>query len=171
MTPPQRRERSKAQASINAILSGVSEIAKIAKRFWAKVNKNGPIPEYAPELGQCWLWTDSPSHYGYGKFRLLGATVGAHRVALALSGEQFPKGLIPDHLCRVRLCVRPSHLAFKTHRENILCGKGLAAKNAKKKYCKRGHPLFGKNLSIQAGPRRCCKRCGRDKMRQRRANG
>jgi len=26
----------------------------VEDRFWAKVNKSGPIPEYNPSLGNCW---------------------------------------------------------------------------------------------------------------------
>jgi hypothetical protein len=29
---------------------------KIIERFWAKVNKDGPIPEHCSELGKCWVW-------------------------------------------------------------------------------------------------------------------
>ena len=25
--------------------------------FWSKVDKDGPIPEFRPDLGPCWLWT------------------------------------------------------------------------------------------------------------------
>jgi hypothetical protein len=26
------------------------------ENFWAKVDKNGPIPAHAPELSECWIW-------------------------------------------------------------------------------------------------------------------
>src|SRR5690348_8449196 len=35
-------------------------------RFWAKVDKNGPVPEYRPDLGPCWLWTASTRPSGHG---------------------------------------------------------------------------------------------------------
>src|ERR1035437_916757 len=27
-----------------------------AERFWAKVDRNGPVPAHRPELGPCWVW-------------------------------------------------------------------------------------------------------------------
>jgi hypothetical protein len=38
-----------------------------SERFWAKVDKNGPIPAYRPDLGPCWLWTASKRADGYGQ--------------------------------------------------------------------------------------------------------
>lgn len=38
------------------------------KRFWSKVDKDGPIPAHKPELGQCWVWTASKNNAGYGRF-------------------------------------------------------------------------------------------------------
>jgi hypothetical protein len=161
---------NKAELAVNALLDGICDYASIAARFWSKVDKNGPVPNYKPELGPCWLWTGKPSFYGYGKFSLIeGISVGAHRVALALCGIRIPRGLLPDHLCRVRMCVRPTHLDFKTHRENILCGTAPSAVNARLVYCKRGHELSGINIYIYKG-RRCCRVCKRDKMRIRRAS-
>src|SRR5687767_3489091 len=49
-------------------------------RFWAKVNKNGPIPEHRPDLGPCWLWTAALTK-GYGQFRLNGRMVYAYTFA------------------------------------------------------------------------------------------
>ena len=37
-------------------------------RFWAKVDKNGPVPAHRPELGPCWIWTAARFKRGYGKF-------------------------------------------------------------------------------------------------------
>jgi len=36
------------------------------KRFWSKVDKNGPIPQHKPELGPCWVWTGAKMERGYG---------------------------------------------------------------------------------------------------------
>src|SRR5208282_3495744 len=27
------------------------------RRFWAHVDKNGPVPPHRPALGPCWVWT------------------------------------------------------------------------------------------------------------------
>ncbi len=39
----------------------------VHQRFWAKVDKNGPVSAHAPSLGQCWLWTGCVLN-GYGQF-------------------------------------------------------------------------------------------------------
>jgi hypothetical protein len=44
----------------------------IARRFWSKVDKNGPVPPHRPELGQCWVWTGSVQPRGYGTFSVGG---------------------------------------------------------------------------------------------------
>src|SRR5258708_3651290 len=43
-------------------------ITSLSDRFWAKVNKNGPI--LIPELGNCWVWTASTDRKGYGKLQI-----------------------------------------------------------------------------------------------------
>jgi hypothetical protein len=85
------------------------------ERFWQKVNKEGPVPELRPELGQCWVWTGSHSWNGYGQFEDGRAHVFAY--------EQFvgpvPRGKEIDHKCRTRDCVRYDHLEAVSHRENV----------------------------------------------------
>lgn len=91
-------------------------------RFWALVNKNGPIPEHRPELGPCWLWRSRGST-GYGSFSLgTGKSIAAHRYAYELLVHSIPDGLQVDHLCHHpdwcdlgtncphRRCVNPAHL-------------------------------------------------------------
>lgn len=78
-------------------------------RFWAKVNKNGPIPAACPDLGPCWLWTGAPNAHGYGSLALVGTLprAGAHRVAwLLTSGEMPSPHLDILHICDVPACVR-----------------------------------------------------------------
>ena len=78
-------------------------------RFWAKVDKTGPVSEYAPILGSCWLWLGTKSK-GYGQFKVNGVAVKAHRFAYELLRGPILSGLTLDHLCRVRACVNPSHM-------------------------------------------------------------
>lgn len=90
------------------------------ERFWEKVDKDGPIPDARPDLGPCWLWTGAPNGAGYGSFGMGGAanTVGAHVAACLLAGIDVPKGYEPDHLCRVKLCVRLDHIEVVSAAEN-----------------------------------------------------
>lgn len=82
--------------------------------FWAKVDLNGPVPAYAPDLGSCWLWTGSLDRHGYGR---LGRDL-AHQLAFRFTVGPIPVGLTLDHLCRVHPCVNPRHLEAVTLREN-----------------------------------------------------
>src|SRR5215216_311275 len=79
----------------------------VEERFWDAVNQQGPIPQHRPELGPCWIWIGSTNPDGYGRFRIGNRTVAAYRYAWELLVGPFPEGLEPDHLCRVRACVRP----------------------------------------------------------------
>ena len=135
-------------------------------RFWCYVDKDGPVPEERPELGQCWLWTKYINHNGYGLFSLNKRRERAHRVALLLSGVSVPEGMFPDHLCRVRSCVRPSHLEVVSRKENNhrTIGNGFQI-NAAKTHCKHGHPFDAENTRIETEhgrQRRRCITCARE---------
>lgn len=96
-------------------------------RFWAKVDKRGPVPSYRPDLGECWVWTAGRSKAGYGTFNRGGRIYDlAHRVAYELLVGPIIEGLCLDHLCRVRHCVRPSHVEQVTWNENLR--RGAAAR-------------------------------------------
>lgn len=86
----------------------------IEDRFWAKVDKDGPIPPHRPDLGACWLWTGARQYSGYGKFSLAGRLRGAHVAAYILTVGHEPPAEAPWvlHRCDGGAigCVRPSHL-------------------------------------------------------------
>lgn len=88
---------------------------KTIARFWAKVDKNGPVPAHLPELGPCWIWTGACTGPGYGVFWLNNANVSAHRASWEL--HHGPIGAGPGyhgicilHRCDNKACVRPDHL-------------------------------------------------------------
>lgn len=90
------------------------------ERFWAKVDKNGPLPDLLPELGHCWIWTGGVEGDGYGQFYIDHARPAArsHIVAWTWVNGPVPDGLVLDHKCLRRHCVRTSHLRTATRSMN-----------------------------------------------------
>ncbi len=124
------------------------------QRFWIKVDKDGPISDFAPQLGNCWLWTAGLNTYGYGQFQT------ATRVPMLahhfLIGKP-PKGLEWDHLCRVHNCVRPTHLELVTRPENIRRG----ARGVLLTRCPQGHEYTPENVWLDKRGHRHCRECNR----------
>jgi hypothetical protein len=86
--------------------------------FWAKVDKNGPIPVHKPELGPCWVWTGYKDDVGYGRFRCDGQAKLSHRVAWLLTYGVWPaKNAL--HKCDNPPCVNPSHLFEGNQKTNM----------------------------------------------------
>lgn len=118
--------RMRATGSLDKTKWGTPE-----ERFWAKVNKNGPVPTkgHTPTEGPCWLWLGAMDGKGYGQMRLGGRSDGAlypaHHIAWVLSGGDLPPGLELDHRCRVRGCVNVMHLQLLAHAANAKLAQHL----------------------------------------------
>lgn len=145
------------------------------ERFWPKVDKDGPLPRWAPFLGPCWIWTGSRSGGGYGRFVVdttRRESTGAHRFSYELLVGPIPEGLQIDHLCRVRACCNPAHLEPVTTAENVRRGWFAAGPNppprrpteswtyeqrqrARRRgtHCRFGHPY------VTVGDRQRCQVC------------
>ena len=113
----------------------------------------------------CWNWTGYESGVGYSGFNV-GGHHSAHRYAFHTIVGPIPEGMELDHVCRNRACCNPTHLEPVTRRENQLRGNTIAAANADRTHCKRGHPYEGEHLRIiihKASGRkmRSCKTCFR----------
>lgn len=134
------------------------------QRFWPKVDKNGPVSDFAPHLGPCWIWTAGKNRVGYGKFSIMYDTVPAHQFAYRTLVGPVPAGLQLDHLCMVPACVNPSHLEPVTFAENV----GRSPKHPRNKtHCKHGHPLSGDNLMrLKCRNERVCKTCSSNRKKR-----
>jgi hypothetical protein len=125
------------------------------------------------EATGCWEWTASLTPLGYGRFSFRGKhPASAHRAAYILYVGEIPEGLSLDHLCRNPKCINPSHLEPVTHKENVLRGEGIAALNARKIECIRGHEFTTENTIIDGNRRQCraCKNMHNTNDRIRRRN-
>lgn len=66
----------------------------------------------------CWIWQPKARNNGYAPTYHEGKNQPAHRVYYEQRYGPIPKGLVLDHLCRVRDCVNPAHLEPVTQAEN-----------------------------------------------------
>lgn len=138
----------------------------LEERFWEKVQKTDT----------CWFWTGYiHTRTGYGRISMggrRGPVREAHRVAWELTYGSVPNGLELDHLCRVRHCVRPTHLEAVTHLVNTRRGMTAEVARARqlaKTHCPQNHPYDGTNLVIDEKGRRRCRTCRNTQRRQRSA--
>ena len=77
-------------------------------RFWQKVEK----------ADGCWEWIGAKKNNGYGHLNIGGKTILAHRYSFYLANGPIPEGLMVDHMCHNRACVRPEHLRLVTMKQN-----------------------------------------------------
>lgn len=102
---------------------GVSE--RLLRRFWSRIDTS-------QGEGACWPWTGGRTARGYGRFRMGGKSVAAHRFALVLSHGQIPPGLSVCHSCDNPPCCNPTHLWVGTAADNAadLNAKGRASRGS-----------------------------------------
>ena len=66
----------------------------------------------------CWIWDKSLNRGGYGRVKIEGKTVSAHRLSYMVHVED-PKDMYVLHKCDVACCVNPEHLYLGTHQDNM----------------------------------------------------
>jgi hypothetical protein len=73
-------------------------------------------------VSPCWIWQGGTQRQGYGRMRVDGRIVAAHRHYYEETHGPIDHGLTIDHLCRVPSCVNPEHLEPVTLTENLRRG-------------------------------------------------
>lgn len=140
------------------------------ERFWAKVNKDGPLWHGTA----CWVWTAYRNSDGYGNFLTHNRqTVKAHRWAFEQMRGPIPEELEIDHLCRNRACVNPAHLEPVIHQVNMIRGMHRLRGRT---HCANGHPFDEGNTYHHPSGQRVCRMCqnlslGRYRARKRLGKG
>jgi HNH endonuclease len=125
-------------------------------RFDALVDRNGPLPLWAPCLGPCWLWTGNLTCKGYAAdFSVDGRSTKPHRWSYEHFIGPIPVGLTIDHLCLVKSCVNPFHLEPVTNAEN------LRRRAERRTQCMQGHPWIEANIYVYKDGRLTCDVCRR----------
>lgn len=147
--------------TLGLVLKRGDEWTVTHERFWSLVDRDGPIPEYRPDLGPCWIWRGA-SHDGpddYGRFRIVTRKGGGgceyvypHRFALGCI-EALVDGLEVDHLCRVLKCCNPRHLEQVTPAVNRQ--RQAAARPAPARCRKDLHDMTEANTFISRGTKGC----------------
>lgn len=83
---------------------------KVTKRFWSKVDKS---------WHGCWIWQGGKDDDGYGRIKISGYYVKAHRLAWQLKYGALSNDCVL-HSCDNPSCVRPSHLFEGSRIDNNL---------------------------------------------------
>lgn len=77
--------------------------------FFNSVDVRGP--------DECWNWKDCLCN-GYGRPKINGELVLAHRYSWSLVNGPIPEGMLILHKCDNRKCVNPAHLYCGTYSNN-----------------------------------------------------
>ena len=69
----------------------------------------------------CWIWRGAKhsTYRGYGKFRLGGRVMNAHKASYLLFVGAVPAGMVIGHQCNLESCVNPFHLKAETQSDNM----------------------------------------------------
>lgn len=110
--------------------------------------------------GDCLVWTAYKSQLGYGYFSYKKKLYLAHRFVYSHFKGDIPTGLVLDHICGNRACVRIEHLEPVTQMENVHRGK---VKRRSQTHCANGHEWNVENVRIETTGYLACRLCDADR--------
>ncbi len=118
------------------------------ERFFQKVSKTD----------NCWLWLANKDNDGYGRIKIKGKTLLAHRVSWNIHFGQIPEEMNVLHRCDNPPCVNPLHLFLGTVLDNVR-DRDSKGRNgySRRTHCPSGHEYSLKNTSVWNGNRKCRK--------------
>lgn len=87
------------------------------------------LEKWTERTDACWNWTGGLGARGYGRIQRQGKIYQAHRAMYELANGPIPAGMVIDHMCHNRKCVRPDHLQAVTNKQNLENYTGLNRNN------------------------------------------
>ena len=137
---------------------------------WAKMSLRDRLIHRIEQVDGHWMWQGSVSDSShirkdgtrfiqkYGTITIHGKQYRAHRSSYQEFVGSIPPGLFVRHLCNIRLCINPVHLALGTNSDNMRDAVQAGThKQTRKTQCPLGHPYDTRRYQ---GDRRCrmCRR-------------
>ena len=126
--------RITARTKSETMLGKKNRYRPLAKRFWEKVDKNGP--------NGCWIWVAHKDKNSYG--RIDGKY--AHIISWELNNSPILNSLHVLHHCDNPACVNPDHLFLGTHQDNM---KDMIEKNRQAKGEKNGMSKLTEKIVLE----------------------
>jgi hypothetical protein len=119
--------------------------------------------KYPIDKDACWEWCGYVGKNGYGFLSIRPhGSQPAHRVVYETFVGEIPKGLLIDHLCRNKKCVKPDHLEPVTRSVNAL---RAVMKSRNRTHCIHGHEFTSENTLLRKGraigTQRECRKCAK----------
>ena len=90
----------------------------LAGRPSPNIHPHDALDKYTEVEGDCLVWVRGVDSNGYGAISYQGKRLAAHRVAWERLNGPIPTGMVLDHVCWTRRCVKVSHMRLATRAQN-----------------------------------------------------